>query len=108
MVIISRLEFIPNNPVKYPCQIFYKRDGDITSKNKYRFENKDGEYLLLDGYYSYCNYSEEYFNKAVNLETGKEVYFEDLVKTNNPPKPQIKEVVKKKVSFWDKIKSWFK
>ena len=110
MIIISRLEFMPKNPAKYPCQIFYKKDGDITSRNKYKFDNKDGDYILLDGYYMFCTIKEE-INKVTEIETGKEVYFEDLVKID-PNSVIVKnkedDDIEDKQSIWNKIITWFK
>ena len=106
MIIISRLDFKPTNIVTYPCQIFYKKDGDITSKNKYKFDNKEGESMLLDGYYLFSNLKKEDYEKVVNIETGKEVYFSDLVKID-PNFPiennKLKEAENKKLSIWKKI-----
>ena len=109
MIIISRLEFMPKNPAKYPCQIFYKKDGDITSRNKYKFDNKDGDYILLNGYYMFCTIKEE-VNKVTELETGKEVYFSDLVKiiTNSVVVENKEDNIEEKRSIWNKIINWFK
>lgn len=109
MIIISRLEFMPKNPAKYPCQIFYKKDGDITSRNKYKFDNKDGDYILLNGYYMFCTIKEE-VNKVTEIETGKEVYFSDLVKiiTNSVVVENKEDNIEEKRSIWNKIINWFK
>lgn len=109
MIIISRLEFMPKNPAKYPCQIFYKKDGDITSRNKYKFDNKDGDYILLNGYYMFCTIKEE-VNKVTEIETGKEIYFSDLVKinTNSVVVENKEDNIEEKRSIWNKIINWFK
>lgn len=77
MVIISRLEEKPFNLLQFYCQVYYIKDDDSTIKMRHDFDNENGNYLLLDGYYIF---NVHFSNKIIDPITNKEIYFSDLVK----------------------------
>lgn len=91
--------------LRFCCQIYYRKDGNTTLKVRYNFDNKDKEFLLLDGYYLYSILEKGDYNKAINIETGKEIYFADLIKpdSSNPIPPFVED---NKKSFWNKFMDW--
>ena len=109
MIIISKLPWIrTTSPLIIYCQIYYKKDGDITLKFDSKFNNEGGDYLLLKDYYLYSILKKEDYDKAVNLKTGKEIYFSDLVKTNKFSDNSNLSLDKKEVSYCKKEESIWK